>query len=58
MYKIEDMFYVFSVYPQLWIKLLTILKFEDFKEIICQEFFFRKAKIFNVEISTLNIISN
>jgi hypothetical protein len=39
MKEIEDMFYMFSVYPQLWIKLLTILKFEDYKGIICQGFF-------------------
>ena len=49
---------MFSTYPQLWIKLLTIFKFEDFKEIICQEFFSKNSKILLVEIPTFYITSN
>ena len=52
------MFYKFSTYPQLWIKLLTILKFGDFKGNICQVFFYKKTKIFFVGISILSIIRN
>ena len=49
------MFYMFSLYPQLWMKLLTTFKFEDFKENICQVFFLRNSKIFFIEIPTFNI---
>ena len=52
------MFYMFSTYPQLWTKLLTILKFEDFKGIICQVFFCKISKIFFIGISTFYIIRN
>ena len=58
MKKTEGMFYMFSVYPQVWIKLLTIFKFENFKGIICQVFFFGNSKIFFIEISTFHINRN
>lgn len=56
--KLEDMFYKFSTYPQLWTKLLTTLKLEDSKRNFCQGFFCENLKIFFVQISTIYFMTN
>lgn len=52
------MFYIFSTYQQLWIKLLTTLKYEYSKRNFCQEVFLKRVKIFYVEISTFYFVKN
>jgi hypothetical protein len=52
------MFCIFSTYPQLWIKLLTTLKFGDSKRSFCQGFFCNNLKIFYVEISMFYFLIN